>query len=105
MQTFLSQPYVHLFIIFFAHGLYEHHVVVIKSGGNIRYPNEKSNIPPGFYHEYMMFRQTKKKTLHIMVYIRLTEEGSYQYYILLSMFGLAFSDIRHNLKRKGVFPL
>ena len=79
MKTFLNQPYVQLWIILLAHGISEHHVVVIKSGGNIRCPSEKPNIPPAFYHDYMMFRQTKNKKLHIVVYIRLTEEGSYQY--------------------------
>ena len=79
----------------FCHGLSEHHVVVIKSGGNIRCPSEKPNIPPAFYHDYMMFRQTKNKRIHIMVYIRLTDEGFYQYQIFLGRFGLAFSDIRH----------
>ena len=79
----------------FFHGLSEHHVVVIKSGGNIRCPSEKPNIPPTFYHDYVMFRQTMNKKLYIRVYIRLTEEGSYQYKIFLSRFGLAFSNIRH----------
>ena len=79
ISTLLSQPYIHLWYIFFVLGLSEHHVVVIKSGGNIRCPSEKPNIPPAFYHDYMMFRQTKNKKLHIVVYIRLTEEGSYQY--------------------------
>ena len=62
MKTLFSQPYVQLWIILFAHGISEHHVVVIKSGGNIRCPSEKPNIPPSFYHDYMMFRQTKNKT-------------------------------------------
>ena len=48
-----------------------------------------------FYHDYVMFRQTMNKKLYIRVYIRLTEEGSYQYKIFLSRFGLAFSNIRH----------
>ena len=95
IRTFLSQPYIHLWCILFVHGLSEHHVVVIKSGGNIRCPNEKPNIPPAFYQNYVMFRQTMNKKVHIRVYIRLTEEGSYQYQIFLSRFGLAFSDIRH----------
>ena len=46
-----------------------------------------------FYHDYVMFRQTMNKKLYIRVYIRLTEEGSYQYKIFLSRFGLAFSNI------------
>ena len=79
----------------FVHGLSEHHIVVIKSGRNIRYPSEKPNIPPTFYHDYVMFRQNMNKKLYIRVYIRLTEEGSYQYQIFLSRFGLAFSNIRH----------
>ena len=95
IRTFLSQPYIHLWCILFVHGLSEHHVFVIKSGGNIRCPNEKPNIPPAFYQNYVMFRQTMNKKVHIRVYIRLTEEGSYQYQIFLSRFGLAFSKIRH----------
>ena len=94
IRTFLSQPYTHLWCILFVHGLSEHPVVVIKSGGNIRCPNEKPNIPPAFYQNYVMFRQTMNKKLHIRVYIRLTEEGSYQYQIFLSRFRLAFSNIR-----------
>ena len=95
IRTFVSQPYIHLRCIRFVHGLSEHHVVVIKSGGNIRYPSEKPNIPPAFYHDYVMFRQTMNKKLYIRVYIRLTEEGSYQYQKILSRFGQTFSNIRH----------
>ena len=38
---------------------------MIKSGGNIRCPNEKPNIPPAFYQNYVMFRQTMNKKVHI----------------------------------------
>ena len=61
IRTFLSQPYIHLLYTFFVLGLSEHHVVVIKSGGNIRCPSEKSNIPPAFYYDYMIFRQIMNK--------------------------------------------
>ena len=41
---------------FFVHSLSEHHIVLIESGGNIRFFIGTPNIPPTFYHNYMMFR-------------------------------------------------
>ena len=52
-------------------------------------------VPPTFYHDYIRFRQSMNKNYIPEVYIRLTKEDSYHYQILLSMFGLAFPNIRY----------
>ena len=49
---------------------------MIESGGDIRFFTGTPNIPPTFYHNYMMFHE-KKYTPE--VYIGLTEEGSNHY--------------------------
>ena len=52
-------------------------------------------VPPTFYHDYMRFRQSMNKNYIPEVYIRLTKEDSSHYQMLLSMFGLAFPNIRY----------
>ena len=53
-------------LYFFAHGFSEHHVVVIKSGGNIRCPSEKPKIPPRFKSQLhdVQTNQIQKNTYH-----------------------------------------
>ena len=79
IRTFLSQPYIHPGMQFFVHSLSEHHVVMIESSGNIRFFTGTPNIPPTFYHNYMMFRLSMNKKYKPEVYIRLTEESSIHY--------------------------
>ena len=37
------------------------------------------HVPPSFYYDYMMFKQTMNKNYVPGVHIRLTEEGSYHH--------------------------
>ena len=42
------QPYIHPDMYFFVHSLSEHHIVMIESGGKIRFLIGTRNIPPTF---------------------------------------------------------